>query len=121
MKAYFFVVCILARFTLALVIPHVPYFLGILPIGVGVGFLYHMTLKDHDRGYFGGRVWWASYRWVHAILYIAAGISLLYHAPKYAGRFLSVDVGFAIGFGFWEWLFPTVRTARPSPLPTSAP
>ena len=73
----------------------------------------------NDRGYFGGRVWWASYRLLHASLYIAAGISLLCHAPHAAATILAADFGFAVGFGFWEWLYPSVRTARPSPLPTA--
>ena len=120
MKPLLFLVCLLVRFTLAFTIQFAPSYLGIIPIAVGIGFLYHMTMKDHDRGYFGGRVWWASYRLLHASLYIAAGISLLCHAPHAAATILAADFGFAVGFGFWEWLFPTVRTSRSSPLPTAA-
>lgn len=77
----------------------------------------------NDRGCFGGRVWWASYRLLHASLYIAVAfcISPAFYAPHIAAVILGVDVGFAAIFGFWEWLNPSVRTARPSPLPTSAP
>lgn len=120
MKSLLFLVCLLVRFTLAFTIQYAPFYMGVIPIAIGVGFLYHMTLKDHNRGYLGGRVWWASYRLLHAILYIVAGIALLDHAFRTAGLILSADLGFAIGFGACEWLFPTVRTPRPSPLPTAA-
>jgi len=146
MKSLLFLVCLLVRFTLAFTIQYAPthlgwFPLGLIPIFIGLGFISRMlnlcTDNDtynyepgvlgffrgpiNDRGFFGGRVWWASYRLLHASLYIAAGFSLHYHGPHTAAMILGVDVGFAAVFGFWEWLFPTVRTARPSPLPTAAP
>jgi hypothetical protein len=40
----------------------------------------------------GGPTWWAPWRWVHATLYIAAGLLLVLERPVVAGQVLFVDV-----------------------------
>lgn len=44
----------------------------------------------------GGPTWWAPWRWVHAALYIAAGVMLLRKRSLDAGRLLFIDLLFGV-------------------------
>ena len=62
----------------------------LLAIGAGFSYLYLSNTRLVAREA-GGVTWWAPWRWVHAVLYLAAGFFLLLDRPYLAGRVLVSD------------------------------
>lgn len=93
-KTLFLVGCIPARLALAwaasrnVMRPVFAYIL--LAIGAGFSYLYLSNTRIVAREA-GGVTWWAPWRWVHAVLYLAAGLFLLLDRPYLAGRVLLND------------------------------
>ena len=75
--------------------------LGIIPLTIGIGFLYLYITNSRLTGseVFGKSIWWAKYRIVHAVLYMTAGILFLLKNEE-AWLFLLIDTLFGLAIFF---------------------
>jgi hypothetical protein len=70
----------------------------LLVIAVGFMYLYFNNLRLNAKEASGGVTWWAPYRIIHGLLYLAAAI-YMFKDPKHAWIPLASDV--ILGFVLW--------------------
>ncbi len=63
---------------------------ALFAVGLSFAWLYFSNSRLTAREA-GGVTWWASWRWVHAAMYLAAALLLMLERPWLAGRVLVAD------------------------------